>query len=159
MERLRHVQLRALQHALGDSERDAVDEVALPERERRGRRFLQAREVGEVAPERLPALCLLLSGLRATAPGAAVEDERPRHKRRLTISVPRHSAAFAIRQAPMPTRSDVGVARVDGSPVAYGEEDEQTSDEREENDGDDEWEGAGRAEPRRAASPRPRRAP
>ncbi len=70
MERLRHVQLRPLQHALGDPECDAVDEVALPERERRGRRFLQAREVGEVAPERVPALGFLLSGPRATAPQA-----------------------------------------------------------------------------------------
>ena len=95
MEGLRHVQLRPLQHALGDSERDAVDEVALPERERRGRRFLQAREVGEVAPERVPALGLLLS-----AP--ACDDAQAR---RLKTSVPRHSAAFAIRQAPMPTRS------------------------------------------------------
>ena len=126
MERLRHVQLRSLQHALGDSERDAVDEVALPERERRGRRFLQAREVGEVAPERLPALCLLLSGLRATAPGAAVEDERSQAQR----GVGDQAGADADKE-------DVGVARVDGTPVADREEDEQAADEREQYDGDD----------------------
>ena len=59
-ELLRHVQLRALEHALGDPERDPVDEVALPELERRGRRLVEAREVGQVAAERLPALCLEL---------------------------------------------------------------------------------------------------
>ena len=59
MQCLGHVELRALEHALGDPERDPVDEVALPQFERRGRRLLQTREVGEVAAERLPALGLL----------------------------------------------------------------------------------------------------
>ena len=44
MERLGHVQVRALQDAFGDSERDAVDEVALPELERGRGRVLEARE-------------------------------------------------------------------------------------------------------------------
>ena len=41
-QRLGHVQLRPLQDALGDPERDPVDEKALPELERRGRRRCRA---------------------------------------------------------------------------------------------------------------------
>ena len=70
---LRHVQLRALQHALGQPERDPVDEQALPELERGGRRDVEAREVGQVAAEGFPALGLDLRGRRAPAPEAAVE--------------------------------------------------------------------------------------
>ena len=69
---LRHVELRALQDALRDPEGDAVDEVALPELERRGRRLLQAREIGEVAAKGLPALRLLLGVRRAAPPQAHV---------------------------------------------------------------------------------------
>src|SRR5262245_6069443 len=46
-----HVQLCALENTLRDPEGDPVDEVALPQLERRRRCFLQAREVGEVATE------------------------------------------------------------------------------------------------------------
>ena len=63
-----HRDVRRLEHALGDPEGDPVDEVALPQLERRGRRLLQAREVGQVAAERLPALGLEFAGLRAAAP-------------------------------------------------------------------------------------------
>ena len=62
------MQVRALQDALRDPEGDAVDEVALPELERGGRRLLEAREVRQVAAERLPALGLGLAGLRPAPP-------------------------------------------------------------------------------------------
>src|SRR4051812_19342553 len=68
VELLGHVQLRVLQHALGDPEGDPVDEVALPELERCRRRVLEAREVLEVVPERRPALRLELRVLRAAPP-------------------------------------------------------------------------------------------
>ena len=68
MHLLGHVELRALEDALGDPERDPVDEVPLPQLERRGRGLLQPREVREVAAERLPALGL---GLRLAASGVA----------------------------------------------------------------------------------------
>ena len=56
-----------LEHALGDPERDPVDEVALPELERGRRRVAEPREVGEVAAERLPALGLDLDRRRCAA--------------------------------------------------------------------------------------------
>ena len=62
----RHVQVRAFEHLLGDPERDPVDEVALPEADRRRGRVLQPWEVPEVATEGLPALRLELGGGRAT---------------------------------------------------------------------------------------------
>ena len=93
-ERLGHVQLRALQHALGDPERDPVDEVALPELERRGRRHVEAREVGQVAAERLPALGLGLRG-RACAGARA---------RRLNAAIT-SAAAFTSPQAPSAIRT------------------------------------------------------
>src|SRR5262245_48831993 len=52
VQRLGHVQLSALEYPLGDPERDAVHEVALPERQRGGRCLLESREVREVAAER-----------------------------------------------------------------------------------------------------------
>ena len=64
---LRHEQVCALQHALGDPERDPVDEEALPQLERGGRSIGEARKVRQVAPERLPALRLELR-LRAPPP-------------------------------------------------------------------------------------------
>src|SRR6188508_2259788 len=81
VQRLGHQEMGALEHALGDPERDPVDEVALPELERRGRRLLQAGEVREVAAERLPALGLGLAGGRPAAPERRFrgrEDERGR---------------------------------------------------------------------------------
>ena len=72
-ERLGHVQLRALEDALRDPEGDAVDEVALPELERRRRRDVEAGEVGQVAAERLPALGLGLGLRRAPPPEPTVE--------------------------------------------------------------------------------------
>ncbi len=108
MQRLGHVELRALEDALGDPERDAVDEVALPELERRRRCLLQSWEVGEVAAERLPALGLLLARARPPPPGAAVEHERAEAERR----VGDQAGADADEQ-------DVRVARVDGAPVAH----------------------------------------
>ena len=67
-QRFGHVQLRALQHPLGEPERDPVDEEALPELERRGRRDVEAREVGQVAAEGFPALGLGLRCRRAPPP-------------------------------------------------------------------------------------------
>ena len=60
-ERLGHRQVGRLEHPVGDAERDPVDEQALPERQRRRRRLLQAWEVGQVAPKRGPALRLDLA--------------------------------------------------------------------------------------------------
>ena len=56
MQLLRHVEVRALEHPLGDPEGDPVHEVALPELERDRRRLREAREVGQVPAERVPAL-------------------------------------------------------------------------------------------------------
>ena len=82
MQSLGHQQVRGLQHALGDAERDPVDEVALPELERRRRRLLQPREVGEIAAERLPALRLRPRRRRAPPPELPLaerdHDDRPR---------------------------------------------------------------------------------
>ena len=50
--------MRGLEDPFGDPERDAIDEQPLPQRERRGRRLLEAREVLEVAAEGVPPLCL-----------------------------------------------------------------------------------------------------
>jgi hypothetical protein len=72
-QRLRHVQLRSLEHALRDPERNPVDEEPLPQLERRGGRDVEAGEVGEVAAERLPPLCLRLRLGRAAPPEPAVE--------------------------------------------------------------------------------------
>ena len=83
---LGHVEVRPLQDALGDPERDPVDEKALPERERRRRRLLQAWEVRQVAAERLPALGFLPACARPATPGAAVEHERPEQSAALTNS-------------------------------------------------------------------------
>ena len=66
--RLGHGEVRGLEHALGDAERDPVDEQLLPERKRRRRRLLQPREVGQVAAERRPALGLELGLGRAPPP-------------------------------------------------------------------------------------------
>src|SRR3990172_9367069 len=62
VERLWHVELRALENALGDAECDPIDEVPLPQLERRRRRFVEAREVREVAAEGLPAFRFDLRG-------------------------------------------------------------------------------------------------
>ena len=70
MELRGHQQLRALQHALGDPERDPVDEEALPELEGRGRRLAETREVHEVAAESAP------SAQPPPAPSAAPPPER-----------------------------------------------------------------------------------
>ena len=96
---LRHVQLRALEDALGDPERDAVDEEALPELEGRGRRLLQAGEVGQVAAERVPALGLELAVLRAPAPDPYARDAKTR------------SAAFSDRADADRDQHDVAPAR------------------------------------------------
>ena len=56
--RLGHMDVRTLKNSLGDAERDPVDEVPLPQLERRRRRFLEAGEVGEVTTEGVPALGL-----------------------------------------------------------------------------------------------------
>jgi hypothetical protein len=69
---LRHRELRLLEHPLRDAEGDRVHEVALPELERGWRRVGEAREVREIAPERLPALRF---GLGARAPPAPEPDE------------------------------------------------------------------------------------
>src|SRR5215208_1545661 len=69
----RHQQVGALEDALGDSERDPIDQVALPELEGRRRRFLQAREVRQVAAEGVPALGFGLAG-----GGPAAPERRPR---------------------------------------------------------------------------------
>ena len=53
-----------------------------------------------------------------------------------------------MRHAPTPTSSDVRVPRVHGPPVAYAEEDEHATGEREEDDRDDERDRARRPEPR-----------
>jgi hypothetical protein len=50
------VEVGALEDALGDPERDPVDEITLPQLQRGRRGFGETREVGEVAPEGLPAL-------------------------------------------------------------------------------------------------------
>ena len=78
-------ELRALEHALGDPERDPVDEEALPELERRGRRLLEPGEVGQVAAEGVPALRLSLSAFAPPPPqphcGAATEEQHGVHDR------------------------------------------------------------------------------
>ena len=81
VQRLGHVQLRALEHALRDPEGDPVDEVPLPQLERRRRRLVEAREVGQVAAERLPALRLGLR-LGAAAPPEPTAERRRRPARR-----------------------------------------------------------------------------
>ncbi len=68
MQFLRHVYLRSLENALGDTEGDAVDEEALPEGDRGGRRLLEPGEVVEVVAEGPPALPLELDRLLTRAP-------------------------------------------------------------------------------------------
>ena len=65
------MELRALQNALGQPERDPVDEQALPELECGGRSDVEARKVGQVATEGLPALGFGLRRRRAPPPEAA----------------------------------------------------------------------------------------
>ena len=74
-------EVRGLQHSLGDAEGDPVDEVALPQRERRGRRLAEPREVGQVAAERLPALGLGLGLARAAAPELPLGQRPDQHGR------------------------------------------------------------------------------
>ena len=69
-----HREMRGLEHAVGDPERDSVDEIALPQLERRRRRVLQAREVSQVVAERVPALGLRLGVGRTAAPQAALRQ-------------------------------------------------------------------------------------
>src|SRR6185503_17838236 len=78
---LGHVELRALENPLCDSEGDAVDEVTLPELEGRGRCLLQAWEIGEVPAKRLPALRLLLGVRRAAPPQAHMAEGEGKHAR------------------------------------------------------------------------------
>ena len=80
MHLLGHVQVRGLEDAVGNPERDPVDEKALPQLERGGRREIQPRKVSEVAPERLPALGFLLC-LRPPSspdPHVAASDQQDR---------------------------------------------------------------------------------
>jgi len=65
---LGHVQVGSLEDALGDPEGDPVDEQALPELERCRRGDVEPREIGEIATEGLPALCLLLDLRSSPAP-------------------------------------------------------------------------------------------
>src|SRR6266540_3013410 len=78
---LGHVQLCALQHALGDAERDAVDEEPLPQLECRGRCLLQAREVREIAPERFPPLRLDLAIAASSPPDLHIRSTDDEHDR------------------------------------------------------------------------------
>ena len=101
MQRLRHVQMRGLEDTLRDPKRDPVHEQALPELERRRRCLLQARKVGQVAAEGVPALGLLLARPRTAAPHADPRrgpDEDGRVRECATAERGEHDVAPARRR-------------------------------------------------------------
>ena len=134
-ELLGHVQVRGLQHSLGDAEGDPVHEVALPQRERRGRRLAEPREVGQIAAERLPALGLGLRLARAAAPELPLGQRPDQHGR------------VEERADGQGEQDGVAPARVDRAPAVDREVGQHHADSREDEHADAERERAHGREP------------
>ena len=125
-ELLGHSKMGRLQDTVGDPEGDPVDEEPLPEGERRGRRLLEAWEVGEIAAKGLPALRLDVPGPRAAAPELPLR-ERPEHDRGV------HEGGDGQAE-----EHDVVPARVHRAPAVDGGIEEQRPDRGEREQGEHE---------------------